>query len=158
MSKVRSKVVDFSPPFETSEIKLLIKKFGNSDGHNDDDENSSNSNSGYGETKSVNFLEPFSPQLWISIFVSYLLTSFLIYFVARLSPYERQRTTTTTRSTTSNGRKNMVDQEYYEAGNGGLTLSNSFWLILTGFFVKSDNSIQHPKVNYVLISYLRMHQ
>ena len=39
----------------------------------------------------LSFLEPFSLSMWLSILIAYVMVSLMIFFVARVSPYERYR-------------------------------------------------------------------
>ena len=37
------------------------------------------------------FLTPFSSSMWLSIVVAYVMVSLMMFFVSRISPYERYR-------------------------------------------------------------------
>ena len=70
------------------------------------------------------FLDPFSPELWASLAAAYVLTSLTIFFVARVSPYERRATM---REATSC------------FGGDGFSLCNAFWYTFAGFFMRGSN-------------------
>lgn len=37
------------------------------------------------------FLTPFSSSMWLSIVIAYIMVSLMMFFVSRISPYERYR-------------------------------------------------------------------
>ena len=41
------------------------------------------------EMSMLNFLIPFSSSMWVSIGIAYIMVSLMMFFVGRLSPYER---------------------------------------------------------------------
>ncbi len=68
------------------------------------------------------FLDPFSTGLWISLLAAYVLTSLTLFFVARVSPYERRST-----------------HDVSCFGNEGFSFCNAFWFTLTGFCLRGSN-------------------
>ena len=75
----------------------------------------------------LTFFMPFSGQMWLSILIAFILTSLVLFFVSRVSPYER-------RSVNNNG-----------CFGDGFSFCNSFWFILTGFFMRAESNLS-PKV------------
>ncbi|XP_020801640.1 glutamate receptor 1 [Drosophila serrata] len=66
----RERVIDFSKPFMTLGISIMIKK-------------------PVKQTPGVfSFLNPLSQEIWISVILSYLGVSIVLYFVTRFPPYE----------------------------------------------------------------------
>ncbi|EDW50731.1 GM14793 [Drosophila sechellia] len=66
----RERVIDFSKPFMTLGISIMIKK-------------------PVKQTPGVfSFLNPLSQEIWISVILSYVGVSFVLYFVTRFPPYE----------------------------------------------------------------------
>ena len=51
----------------------------------------------------LSFLSPFSSGMWLSIGIAYIMVSLMIFFVGRISPYERYR--------------NMSNDPTYSEGN-----------------------------------------
>ena len=43
------------------------------------------------ETTMLSFLTPFSSSMWLSIVIAYVMVSLMMFFVSRISPYERYR-------------------------------------------------------------------
>ena len=39
----------------------------------------------------LSFLTPFSSSMWLSIVIAYIMVSLMMFFVGRISPYERYR-------------------------------------------------------------------
>ena len=70
------------------------------------------------------FLDPFSSELWASLAAAYVLTSLTLFFVARVSPYERRATM---REVTSC------------FGTDGFSLCNAFWYTFAGFCMRGSN-------------------
>lgn len=103
----RSRVVDFSPPYETSKLTILLQKRASEEAG----------------MSVKSFFEPFSVQVWMSIGIAYILTSLLVFVVARVSPYERHS------HTKSSG----------HCDDNALGLSNAFWFTLSGFFLRSTS-------------------
>ena len=45
----------------------------------------------YSEMTMLSFLSPFSSSMWLSIVIAYVMVSLMMFFVSRISPYERYR-------------------------------------------------------------------
>ena len=71
------------------------------------------------------FLDPFSSELWASLAAAYVLTSLTLFFVARVSPYERRAT--------------MRDANSCFGGGDGFSLCNAFWYTFAGFCMRGSN-------------------
>lgn len=72
----REKMVDFTIPFLTFSIGLLMIK------------SSSNGNNNWSSLDLFTFIKPFSHQLWYSIGLACVLITIIFYLIARLSPAE----------------------------------------------------------------------
>ena len=73
------------------------------------------------------FLDPFSPELWASLAAAYVLTSLTLFFVARVSPYERRATV----------REGAAAASCF--GTDGFSLCNAFWYTFAGFCMRGSN-------------------
>ena len=73
------------------------------------------------------FLDPFSPELWASLAAAYVLTSLTLFFVARVSPYER-------RAAPLRGEATGLC-----LGGDGFSLCNAFWYTFAGFCMRGSN-------------------
>ena len=87
------------------------------------------SNAGEGEQllPPHSFLDPFSPELWASLAAAYVLTSLTLFFVARVSPYER-------RAAPLRGEATGLC-----FGGDGFSLCNAFWYTFAGFCMRGSN-------------------
>ena len=83
----------------------------------------------------LTFLMPFSSGMWFSIFIAFILTSLVLFFVSRVSPYER-------RSVHNNG-----------CFGDGFSFCNSFWFVLSGFFMRAESNLS-PKVRKITTSFI----
>ena len=125
----RSQVVDFSVPYQTSTLQVLIKVkmpyffifldffqlflF----------QKSELKSRGMGIQS---FFDPFSGHLWVCILVAYVMVSIFMFVIGRVTPYERHAP--------QDGKGNT------------LTLANSFWFTLSAFFFRSTTI--SPKVRH----------
>ena len=76
------------------------------------------------------FLDPFSPELWASLAAAYVLTSLTLFFVARVSPYER-------RAAPLRGEAAGAGPCF--GGGDGFSLCNAFWYTFAGFCMRGSN-------------------
>ena len=76
------------------------------------------------------FLDPFSPELWASLAAAYVLTSLTLFFVARVSPYER-------RAAPLRGEAAAAGVSCF--GGDGFSLCNAFWYTFAGFCMRGSN-------------------
>ena len=114
----RSQVVDFSVPYQTSTLQILIKvKKKNEKNekkiHNFFFQKSELKSRGMGIQS---FFDPFSGHLWVCILVAYVMVSIFMFVIGRVTPYERHAP--------QDGKGNT------------LTLANSFWFTLSAFFLR----------------------
>lgn len=70
ITKAREAVVDFSKPFITLGISIMIKR------------------PTEGEHRLFAFMEPLSKEIWMYVLFAYLGVSVVIFLVSRFSPYE----------------------------------------------------------------------
>ena len=96
----RAQVVDLSKPFLNLGLSILFKR------------------PEPRAPKLFSFMAPLHFDIWICIFLAYLVTSLIIYTNACLSPFEWLKS-------------KDEDGEFFE---NQFTLSNSFWYMLTSFF------------------------
>ena len=76
------------------------------------------------------FLDPFSAELWASLATAYVLTSLTLFFVARVSPYER-------RASTREAAAAAAAASCF--GGGGFSLCNAFWYTFAGFCMRGSS-------------------
>ncbi|KAL6456688.1 hypothetical protein MHYP_G00352320, partial [Metynnis hypsauchen] len=105
LTAVREAAVDMTKPFMQTGISFLMRKDIASD-----------------DSQYLSFLNLFSTEMWMGILVAYLLTSFCIYLVARISPSE-------------------WDQPQTEDNH--FTLSHSFWYTIGAMTLQGAGP--HPK-------------
>ncbi|XP_072538382.1 probable glutamate receptor [Salminus brasiliensis] len=105
LTAVREAAVDMTKPFMQTGLSFIIRKDIASD-----------------DSQYLSFLNLFSTEMWMGILVAYLLTSFCIYLVARISPSE-------------------WDQP--QAEENQFTLSHSFWYTVGALTLQGAGP--HPK-------------
>ena len=83
------------------------------------------------------FLDPFSPELWASLAAAYVLTSLTLFFVARVSPYERRAAPLRGEAATGPC-----------FGGDGFSLCNAFWYTFAGFCMRGSNIAANVSIHH----------
>ncbi|KAH8364845.1 hypothetical protein KR084_012569, partial [Drosophila pseudotakahashii] len=117
----RERVIDFSKPFMTLGISIMIKK-------------------PVKQTPGVfSFLNPLSQEIWISVILSYVGVSFVLYFVTRFPPYEwrivrrPQADSNAQQPPGIIGGATLSDPHQPAVPPNEFTMLNSFWYSLAAF-------------------------
>ncbi|XP_003376960.1 glutamate receptor 1 [Trichinella spiralis] len=128
INTLRERVVDFSKPFLTTGISIMIKKPDKQ------------------EFSIFSFMQPLSTEVWIFIIIAYGGVSIVIFFIARFSPYEWNYNQSSTYGCTTRDRYNAkVDDVncsnmfatavYYRSAS--CRIASSIWWFFTMIIVSS---------------------
>jgi len=111
ITQERSKVIDFSMPFMNLGITILYKK------------------STYASPNLFAFLDPFTFDLWMYIFLAYIIVSSLLYIISRFNPNENKSTVKDTNRLEDHPVEGSTRKEVF-------TAMNSFWFILASLLAQ----------------------